>query len=144
VPGALPPVIGYAAAANRMDLLAVVLFAILFLWQLPHFLAISWLYREDYQRGGFVMLSCRDQTGEEVARKALLWLLVLLGVSLLPFFIKANTAVYLVAASVLGLGFLSPAVQFCKERNRSNARRLFFASIIYLPILLGIMVFTRR
>ncbi len=144
IPGALPPVIGYAASAGRLDRVALVLFAILFLWQLPHFLAISWLYREDYLQGGFVMISGRDSSGRETAWKALAYTVLLVAATLLPWFLKINNAISLVGASLLGLAFLACAVRFSSERNAASARRLFFASIIYLPILLGLLVFTRR
>ena len=143
IPGALPPVIGYAATANRIDLIAWTLFLILFLWQLPHFLAISWLYREDYLRGGFVMISGRDATGKETAWKAIVYTLLLIGSTVLPYVLGINNVVFLAGAVLLGLAFLYCAIRFQFERNASTARRLFFASIIYLPILLGLLVFTR-
>ncbi|MEO7934469.1 MAG: heme o synthase [Chthoniobacterales bacterium] len=144
IPGALPPVIGYAATANRLDAVAITLFVILFLWQLPHFLAISWLYREDYLQGGFVMISGRDASGHETAWKALAYTLLLIASTTLPWFLKINNVISLAGAIALGLGFLYCAFRFQLERNAANARRLFFASIIYLPILLGLLVFTRR
>ncbi len=144
IPGALPPVIGYAATANRLDSVALVLFTILFLWQLPHFLAISWLYREDYLQGGFVMISGRDDSGRETAWKALAYTVLLIASTTLPYFLQINNAISLIGALILGMGFLYCAFRFQLERNAVNARRLFFASIIYLPILLGLLVFTRR
>ena len=144
IPGALPPVIGYAATANRLDSIALVLFTILFLWQLPHFLAISWLYREDYLQGGFVMISARDASGRETAWKALAYTVLLIAATTLPYFLRINNVISLIGALMLGIGFLYCAFRFQLERNAANARRLFFASIIYLPILLGLLVFTRR
>ncbi len=144
IPGALPPVIGYAATANRLDAVAVTLFVILFLWQLPHFLAISWLYREDYLQGGFIMISGRDISGRETAWKACAYTVLLIASTTLPWFLKINNVVSLVGVLVLGLCFLYCAFRFQWARNATTARRLFFASIIYLPILLGLLVFTRR
>ena len=144
IPGALPPVIGYAASANRLDWVAATLFLILFLWQLPHFLAISWLYREDYLQGGFVMISGRDASGRETAWKAIGYTLLLIVSTALPYLLKINNLFSLIGSTILGLGFLVYAMAFYKKRNAINARRLFFASIIYLPVLLGLLVFTRR
>ena len=144
VPGALPPVIGYAASANRLDLPIVVLFSILFLWQLPHFLAISWLYREDYLRGGFRMVSGNDISGNETAIKAIVYTILLIVASILPWALGFHSLTSLFGALFLGLGFLYYAILFLKKRTLPNARRLFFASIIYLPILLGLLVFTKR
>ncbi|HEX8372657.1 MAG TPA: heme o synthase [Chthoniobacterales bacterium] len=143
IPGALPPVIGYAASAGRLDQVAVVLFLILFFWQLPHFLAISWVYREDYLQGGFVMISARDASGRETAWKAIAYTILLIASTVLPYFLGINNLIWLIGSTVLGLGFLYCAVRFLIERNAGAARRLFYASIIYLPILLGLLVFTR-
>lgn len=144
IPGALPPVIGYAAATNRLDAVALTLFTILFLWQLPHFLAISWLYREDYLQGGFVMISGRDASGQETAWKAIAYTVLLIGSTALPYVLGINHLFSLVGSLALGLAFLICAFLFQRERTATTARRLFIASIIYLPILLGLLVFTRR
>jgi len=144
IPGALPPVIGYAASAGRIDQIATTLFVILFLWQLPHFLAISWLYRDDYLQGGFAMISGRDVSGRETAWKALAYTVLLIASTTLPYFLGINNVASLGGALLLGLGFLFCAIRFQAERTADTARRLFFASIIYLPILLALLVFTRR
>lgn len=144
IPGALPPVIGYAASANRLDWQIAVLFSILFLWQLPHFLAISWLYREDYLRGGFKMVSGNDLSGSETAIKAIVYTLGLIAVSILPWLLGYHSVISLVGALTLGFFFLGYAVRFFQKRTAPAARQLFFVSIIYLPILLGLLVFTKR
>jgi len=137
IPGALPPVMGWAAARGSLDVGAWVLFLILFFWQLPHFLALAWMYREDYARAGFPMLSVEEPTGASAGRQVVLQTLALLVVSLLPFGFQMAGDGYLVAALVLGVGFLGFGVAFATDRSRSRASRLFLASITYLPLLLG-------
>jgi protoheme IX farnesyltransferase len=137
VPGALPPVMGWAAARGSVEVGAWVLFLILFFWQLPHFLALAWMYREDYARAGFPMLSVEEPTGASAGRQVVLQTLALLVVSLLPFGFGMAGDGYLVAALVLGAGFLGFGVAFATERSRDRASRLFLASITYLPLLLG-------
>jgi len=140
VPGALPPLIGWTAATNDIGLGGVVLFLILWFWQMPHFLAIAWLYREDYAAAGFRMLSVDDPEGFMTSRQALLYALGLLAVSLLPTLLGMASVFYFVIALVLGILFALAAFFFVKDRTREHARRLFFASIIYLPLLLGALV----
>jgi len=137
IPGALPPVMGWAAARGSVDMGAGVLFMILFFWQLPHFLALAWMYREDYARGGFPMLSVEEPTGASSGRQVVLQTLALLVVSLLPYGFQMAGDGYLVAALVLGTAFLGFGVAFAVERSRDRASRLFLASITYLPLLLG-------
>jgi len=137
IPGALPPVMGWAAARGSVDLGAWILFLILFFWQLPHFLALAWMYREDYARAGFPMLSVEEPTGASSGRQVVLQTLALLVVSVLPFGFQMAGEAYLVAAMVLGAAFLGFGVAFAAERSRSRASRLFLASITYLPLLLG-------
>lgn len=144
IPGALPPMIGYVAASDRFDVVAGILFAILFLWQIPHFLAISWMYKEDYVRGGFVMLSGRDQSGIAVASRAFIYTLALVGVTLLPNMLGINNLWFATGAVILGAAFALLAWRFLQKRDVPSARALFFVSITYLPLLLGLMVFTRR
>src|SRR6185436_13154805 len=137
IPGALPPVMGWAAARGSVGTEAWVLFMILFFWQLPHFLALAWMYREDYARAGFPMLSVEEPTGASTGRQVVLQTLALLVVSLLPAGFGIAGEGYLVAALILGAGFLGFGVAFAAERSRDRASRLFLASIAYLPLLLG-------
>jgi protoheme IX farnesyltransferase len=137
VPGALPPVMGWAAARGSLDGGAWVLFLILFFWQLPHFLALAWMYREDYARGGFPMLPVEGPDGASTGRQVVLQTLALIVVTLLPAGFGMAGEAYLAAALVLGAGFLGFGVAFAVERTRERASRLFFASITYLPLLLG-------
>ncbi len=143
VPGALPPLMGWAAARGSLDAAGWGLFAILFLWQLPHFLAIGWLYREDYARGGFPMLAVTDKDGASTGRQAVLYATALLPVTLAAGLLASAGAGYLWGALVLGLAFLACATVFAWNRTVGAARRLFFASVLYLPLLLGLMVFDR-
>ena len=144
IPGAVPPLMGWTAATNSLDAGGWVLFAILFFWQLPHFMAIAWLYREDYAKGGYKMLPVLDTTGQRTAATAIRHTLVLLIFSLMPFTFGLAGRWYLAAALVMGMAFLGCGIQFAIERSSANARRLFFASIIYLPLLLGVLVGDKR
>jgi len=137
VPGALPPVMGWAAARGSLDLGGWLLFLILFFWQLPHFLALAWMYREDYARAGFPMLSVEEPTGASTGRQVVLQTLALLIVSFLPFGFDLAGEGYLVASLVLGTAFLGFGVAFAAQRTRERASRLFLASVAYLPLLLG-------
>lgn len=137
VPGALPPVMGWAAATGSLDLGGWLLFLILFFWQLPHFLALAWMYREDYARAGFPMLPVEEPTGASTGRQVVLQTLALLVVSFLPYGFDVAGEGYLVASLVLGAGFLGFGVAFAALRTRERASRLFLASIAYLPLLLG-------
>lgn len=140
LPGALPPVIGYVAAGGSLDLHAAFLFAILFFWQLPHFYAISWLYRDDYARGGYPMLAVTDTSGARLARSAVFHLSALLVVSLLPVVFGDAALFYGVAAALFGGVFLASGVAFLKKRDETNARRMFVWSLLYLPALLLALV----
>jgi len=137
IPGALPPVMGWAAARGSVEIGGWILFLILFFWQLPHFLALAWMYREDYARGGFPMLPVEEPTGASTGRQVVLQTLALLVVSLLPYGFQMAGDGYLVASLVLGAAFLGFGVAFAAERSRDRASRLFLASITYLPLLLG-------
>ncbi len=144
VPGALPPLMGWTAARDQLSGEGWSLFAILFFWQIPHFFAIAWLYREEYEKAGFVMLPSLDPDGSRTGRQAVSHTLGLLIVSLLPFLFRLAGTVYLIGALLLGVVFLIAAVQFSSDLSRPRARRLFFVSILYLPLLLGLMVFDKR
>lgn len=144
VPGALPPLIGWMAARGTYDFEGCLLFGILWFWQMPHFLAIAWMYKDDYAQGGFVMLTANDPECATTSRQALLYSLCLLLVTLVPGVLGFNSPVYFFGALVLGLVFSGFALIFIRRRDRHAARNLFFASIVYLPILLGLLVATKR
>ena len=143
VPGALPPLMGWTAARGEINVEGWSLFAILFFWQLPHFLAIAWMYRDDYAKAGFAMLPVFDPDGQRTAGQTVSHTLGLLPISLCPFLLKLAGVVYLAGALVLGLAFLWQAVQFSRELSAQRARQLFYASIFYLPLLLGLMVWDK-
>ncbi len=140
IPGAAPPLIGWAAARGNLDLGAAALFAIQFIWQLPHFYAIAWMYREDYARAGFKMLSVLDPDGGRTGRQIVAWAAVLLPVSLLPVVVGASGWIYAVGATLLGAGFFVLALGILKRHEIARARRVFLGSILYLPLLFGLMV----
>jgi len=143
IPGALPPLMGWTAARGELSGDGWALFAILAFWQLPHFLAIGWLYRDDYARGGFPMLAVTDRDGASTGRQAVLYATALLPVTLAAGLLASAGAGYLWGGLVLGLGFLACAAAFAWKRTVGSARRLFLASVLYLPLLLGLMVFDR-
>ncbi len=143
VPGALPPMIGWAAATGQVAGPAWSFFAILFCWQMPHFFAIAWMYREDYARGGFQMLSRDDDTGARSASQGVLFCMLLLIVTGTPTYLGLTTQIYLPVALALGGGFTFMAMQFHQKRTLPAARALFFASIIYLATLLIALVLTK-
>lgn len=140
VPGALPPLMGWTAARDAVSIEGWALFGILFFWQLPHFMAISWLYREEYARAGFAMLAVYDADGARTGRRAVSDTLGLLTISLCPFALTMAGPWYFFGAVVLGGAFLVLAVQFSFELTQEHARRLFYGSILYLPVLFGLMV----
>ena len=140
VPGALPPMIGWAASRGSIDEVAGwSLFFIMFIWQLPHFLAIAWIYREDYGRAGMPMLTVIDSTGAMTGRQMVLWSATLLPISVLPTAVGLANQVYGIGVMVLGLAQFALCVRFALDRTKANARAVFFASIIYLPLLWALM-----
>ena len=143
ISGAIPPMIGWAAARQSLDAGAWILFGVLFFWQMPHFLAIAWMYRDEYAQAGFVMLRRNDIGGLKTARESFLAALALSAITALPVIFKIATAGYLAAAAFCDAFLLLCAIHFLIHRNRASARRLFFASIIYLPLLLGLLVLGR-
>ncbi len=140
VPGAAPPVMGCTAATGELGLLAGILFAILFLWQMPHFLAIAWLYRSDYEQGGFPMLTVGRLRGARTARQMVLYAAALIPVSILPNVFGISGPAYFAGALVLGLVFLGYCVGFSRRHSARAARRLLLASVVYLPVVLLLMV----
>ncbi|MDB6171741.1 MAG: Protoheme farnesyltransferase [Chthoniobacteraceae bacterium] len=146
VSGAIPPVIGWTAAQGShptLGLGAWVLFGILFTWQMPHFLAIAWMYRDEYAQAGFIMLKRDDVSGAITALTSLAFSLALGAICIVPFGAGTHGRVYLIGAILFNAIFIFFAVRFLLERNRVSARRLFFTSIFYLPLILGLMVFTK-
>lgn len=144
IPGALPPLMGWTAARGELSREGWVLFAILAFWQLPHFFAIAWMYRDEYAKAGFVMLPSIDPDGHRTARQALSHTLLLLMVSLCPFVFHMTGRLYLAGALVMGFAFVWFAIQFARELSLPRARQLFFFSIIYLPLLLTVMVLDKQ
>ena len=136
IPGALPPLMGATAATGSFSVEGWTLFALLACWQLPHFYAIAWMYRDDYRLAGLRMVSTKDATGRRTALHAVVSALVLLPVSLLPSIIGHSGIFYAVVATLLSLAFLIMAIRFARQPDRPHARSLFFTSIIYLPLIL--------
>jgi protoheme IX farnesyltransferase len=143
VPGALPPVIGWAAARGTLGLEAWVLFAIVFCWQMPHVLAISWIYRDDYGRAGVRVLPVEDPGGRRTALQMVNYAAALIPVSLMPTVVGLAGRVYLAGAIILGTAMLTLAIRFAQDRTTARAKRLFFASLVYLPILWVLMLANR-
>lgn len=140
IPGAMPPLLGWTAATGEIGLMGLVLFSIQALWQIPHFFAIAWLYRGEYAKAGFKMLPVEDASGVRTSRHALWHTAVLAAVSLVPVTLQAAGPVYLVTSVVLGAGFAWYAVKFARELSQPSARKLFYASLVYLPVLLSALV----
>lgn len=143
VPGALPPVIGWAAARGTLGFEALVLFGIVFFWQLPHFHALCWLYRDDYDRAGLPLLAARDPAGGRTARHALGYAAALVPVSLAPVFVGLAGTGYLAVAAPLGCFFVLLAALFLHRRTEWRARALFVGSLVYLPVLWSAMLVAR-
>jgi protoheme IX farnesyltransferase len=143
IPGALPPVIGWAAVTGSVTLPALVLFGIQFFWQMPHFLAIAWMYRDDYAVAGIPLLPVMEPDGRRTGQQALLYAAALWPVSLMPALVGLAGARYSVLATALGLAFIALAALFARQRSMTTARRLFLFSIVYLPLLGGALVADR-
>jgi heme o synthase len=139
VPGAVPPMIGWAAATGELAYGAWILFAIVFFWQMPHFYAIAWMHREDYRRAGFPMLPIIDRDGKRTSRQVSLYLCALILVTLLPSAIGLAGFAYLIGALALGLIFLASGLYFARMRDRMSALRLFIISVCYLPALMALL-----
>lgn len=140
IPGALPPVAGWTAAADGVDLGAYLLFLILFAWQHPHFYALAWIYKDDYARGGLKMLPVVDASGNRTVTHILLYCVILLAVSILPVHFGMAGTTYFVGALILGLCFFAMGVRFSRARTLANARGLFRSSLVYFPALLVLIL----
>lgn len=139
-PGAMPPLIGYAAAAGKLTPQAWVLFAILFFWQFPHFYAIAWMYRDDYARAGIRMLPVVEPDGESTARQILLYSVLLIPISVLPKWMGMTGSMYSVGAIAMGLVFLYSGIRVALDRTKARARTVLLASVLYLPVVYCLMV----
>jgi protoheme IX farnesyltransferase len=144
LPGAMPPLIGFAAASGVLDAEALALFLILFVWQFPHFYAIAWMYCEDYARGGIRMLPVIEADGESTARRVVACSLLLIPISLAPRVLGMAGSIYAATAIAAGLVLLYFGVRLARERTFVGARHVLLASVLYLPVLLGVMVLDRR
>ena len=143
IPGAMPPIIGFAGAAGTLSAEAWILGAILFLWQFPHFYAIAWMYRDDYERAGIRMLPVIEKDGESTARRIVWCSVAMIPLSLLPKFFAMAGNFYLLGAVLAGIAFLYASSKILHDRTRLRARTVLLASVIYLPILYGLMVIDR-
>jgi heme o synthase len=143
LPGAMPPLIGYAASHGSLDAGALALFLILFVWQFPHFYAIAWMYREDYARAGIRMLPVVEPDGESTVARIVACSILLIPISLLPRALGMTGSLYVGAAVAAGLGLLYYGVRLGRERSCARARQVLLASVLYLPVLFGVMVFDR-
>lgn len=145
IPGAIPPIMGFTAAHNQISPQALAIFGILFMWQMPHFLAIAILYKDDYAAGGFKMLPVVDDSRLSLtSRQIIVYAMALIPMSLTPTLLHMAGPVYFTAATLLGLAFLSYSLSAAASRTRLDARKLFFASIIYLPLLLAFLMWDKR
>jgi len=144
IPGALPPLMGWTAAANEISIGGWALFAIQFLWQFPHFLSIAWMYRDQYAKAGILMLPVVEPAGKITARQMVLFAVMLLPVSLAPFFFGQNGVVFLIGAVLLGLWFLVASIRAALSRTNEKAKSLLLVSVIYLPLLFLLMVADTR
>lgn len=141
IPGAMPPLMGWTSASNEITLGAWILFAMLFLWQFPHFLAIAWMYKEQYAKAGILMLPVVEPAGKITAVQIVAFTLMLLPVSLAPFFFGVSGIVYLVGAGLLGIWFLFASIQAARAKSVEKARKLLLVSVLYLPLIFALMVF---
>lgn len=140
LPGAMPPLMGWTSSADSITLGAWALFALLFLWQFPHFLAIAWMYKEQYANAGIKMLPVVEPEGKITARQIVLFTVLLLPVSVAPFFIGMAGIVYLIGASLLGIWFLTASIRAARAKSVKNARKLLLVSVLYLPLIFALMV----
>ncbi|MBC8257606.1 MAG: protoheme IX farnesyltransferase [SAR324 cluster bacterium] len=143
ITGALPPVMGWTAARGQLDWEVLPIFALLYFWQLPHFFAIAWMYRDDYRKAGFKMLSLEDSNGHNTRVQMLLYGLLLFATSAVIYMIGQGSLLYLIGSILLGISFLAVITLFFLESSVNNARKVFLASIIYLPVLSTVLVLDR-
>lgn len=143
IPGALPPLIGWTAVHGGVDMAGWSLFFVVFFWQMPHFLALAWMYRRDYARAGYQMLTVLDPEGLATSRQILVYTTVLVPAALMPTLVGIAGVTYFAGALLLSAAFFAAAIQLYRERSNQNARRLFFASLAYLPALFGLMLLDR-
>lgn len=144
IPGAMPPLMGWTAAANEITIGALALFALLFLWQFPHFLAIAWMYKEQYAKAGIKMLPVVEPDGRITARQIVLFTIMLVPISLAPFFLGFAGLIYLAGATILGIWFLLESVRTARAKTVERARRLLMVSVLYLPLIFGLLVVDHR
>ncbi|MDI1243019.1 MAG: heme o synthase [bacterium] len=144
IPGAMPPLMGWTSSANEISIGALALFAFLFLWQFPHFFAIAWMYKEQYAKAGILMLPVIDKSGRLTARQIVLFSIMMVPISLAPFFLGFAGWIFLTAATVLGVWFLVESVRTARSKTPEMARRLLLVSVLYLPIIFAIMVLDKR
>lgn len=143
VPGALPPVMGWTAARNEISLEAGVLFAILFFWQMPHFLSLAWMYRKDYMRAGYRMLTVIDSDGSRTSTQVIWYSIALFLSSFTPIFFGSTGIVYFLCSLILGIGLIILGFRLRDQKSNTSARHVFIASLVYLPVLLVVMVFDK-
>lgn len=144
IPGALPPLMGWTAAANEITLGAWALFAMQFLWQFPHFFAIAWMYRDEYRKAGILMLPVLDPEGRLTFRQVVLFAVMLFPVSLAPFFLGISGPIFLVGATLLGIWFLWASFRSARTRSIAGSKKLLLMTVIYLPLLFILMVADKR
>ncbi|MGI8810968.1 MAG: heme o synthase [Pyrinomonadaceae bacterium] len=144
IPGALPPLMGWTAAANEVTMPALALFAMLFLWQFPHFFAIASMYREDYKKAGILMLPVVEDDGRLTARQIVVFAVMLFPVGLAPFFLGISGIVFLIGSAFLGGWFLVESIRTARARTPESARRLLMVSVIYLPLVFALLVVDRK
>ena len=144
IPGAMPPLMGWTSSANEVSIGAWALFAFLFLWQFPHFFAIASMYKEQYAKAGILMLPVIDHSGRLTARQIVLFSIMMVPISLAPFFLGFAGWIYLVAATVLGVWFLAESIRTARVRTPEMARRLMLVSVLYLPIVFAVLVLDKR
>lgn len=139
-PGAMPPLMGWTAAANEISIHAWILFSIIFFWQFPHFLAIAWMYRDEYEKAGIKMLPVIDKQGKVTILQVLAFTVLLLVTSVVPFFVGMVGSLYLTVSMLLGAYFLYSAIQMARKRTIASARQVLIASVVYLPIVFALIV----
>lgn len=144
LPGAMPPLMGWTAAANEITLGAWALFALLFLWQFPHFLAIAWMYKDEYAKAGIKMLPVVEPEGKITAQQIVIFTIILLPISVAPYFLGFAGLIYLVGSIVLGVWFLKSSIEMARVKTVEKARKLLLVSVIYLPLLFALMVVNNK